>query len=50
MTALLPPEPNNQGPAYVIGKIIGGLILAGLVAAVISALAALTIIIWRWAL
>ncbi|WP_180272154.1 hypothetical protein [Actinomyces ruminis] len=47
MTALQPPEPNNQGPAYILGRVIGGLILAGLGAVVVSALAALTIVIWR---
>lgn len=47
MTALLPPKPNNQGPGYILGRIIGGLILAGLGAVLLSALAALTVIIWR---
>lgn len=47
MTALLPPEPNNQGPAYVIGKIIGYLILTGLGALFVSALAVLTVLLWR---
>ncbi|MDU0348306.1 hypothetical protein [Actinomyces sp. MRS3W] len=45
MTDLQPPEPT--GPAEIIGKILGGLILTGLGALLLSALAALTIVIWR---
>ncbi|CED90607.1 hypothetical protein [Actinomyces succiniciruminis] len=47
MTDLQPPEPTSQGPAYVVGRIIGYLILTGLGALLLSALAALTIVIWR---
>lgn len=47
MTDLQPPEPTNTGPAYVVGRIIGYLILIGLGALTISALAALTILLWR---
>ncbi|WP_136191994.1 hypothetical protein [Actinomyces procaprae] len=47
MTDLQPPEPTNQGPAYTVGKILGYLILAGLGALLLSALAVLIILLWR---
>ncbi|WP_103061573.1 hypothetical protein [Actinomyces qiguomingii] len=47
MADLHPPEPTSQGPAYTVGRVIGGLILTGLGAVLLSALAALVIVIWR---
>ncbi|QHO91045.1 hypothetical protein CWT12_06535 [Actinomyces sp. 432] len=47
MTDRHPPEPTNTGPAYTVGKILGALILTGLSAVLLSALAALVIVIWR---
>ncbi|WP_136314437.1 hypothetical protein [Actinomyces procaprae] len=47
MTDLQPPEPTSTGPAHVVGQIIGYLILIGLGALLLSALAALTILLWR---